>query len=242
MNRIFPRSRPAAADAGNAGASILALLSAAILALPGCNIVGFFAGAAMPTKVPARYQLDPARPALVLVDDPRQQLGGPAMTAAVAGRIGFELTERRAAGPIVEQRRLADLASVDPQTFARMPLDAVGRAVGAGLVIHVVIEATEVGPEPGIIQPAALVWVRVIDAEHRRRLFPPLDDSAAGGTRAQQDRGLSMTIKLRGFTTDDGDPAKRSALAQRLADKIGLEVARLFYEYEKDPPGQVARD
>ena len=73
-----------------------------------------------------------------------------------------------------------------------------------------------------------------LDAHSGARLFPKARDDTPSEARPP---GMVLTVQLRHQTIDSGRRDAASLLARRLAERIGLEVAQLFYDHaEPDPP------
>jgi hypothetical protein len=105
-----------------------------------------------------------------------------------------------------------------------MPIDAIGRAVGAEQIIYVQMLAFSGSPDGATPRPTAMCRVRVIDVAERTRLYPPPDSQEA-----------SRLIQV---NTREVDPAMLRSAASRLkvyqalAEETGEQVAKLFYRHE----------
>ncbi len=196
--------------------------------LGGCEIWGFMASGFDTKTVSPRYDLAD-RPTLVLVDDPGGRLQLAEAPAVIASRIGFDLQQAGVVSHVVSQQAAVDLAGQLGDQFARTPVDAVGRALGAAQVIYVYVDDAALIREPGVLRPRAQVRVKVIDAQASRRLFPSGDDSAAG-----LDRGYLVAAELPARTQLDERRVQLPATLRDLADRTGIEVARLFYKHRKE--------
>lgn len=203
------------------------LLTAAGLALTGCEIWGFLASGFDPKMVPARHELLD-QPTLILVDDPQQRLGGTTRPAVVANRLAYELTQQEVLTRIVSQQELADLAAELGDAFAATPVDAVGRALGAAQVIYIYVEDVSLRQGPAVLQPRADVRVKVIDAAASQRLFP------APQAGADLDRGYLVVTELPATTELDEARVQRPAILHKLADRAGIDVARLFHKHRRE--------
>ena len=105
-----------------------------------------------------------------------------------------------------------------------MPIDAIGRAVGAEQIIYVQMLAFS-GTSDGVTpRPTARCRVRIIDVAQRVRLYPP-----------PESQEVSRLIEV---NTREVDPAMLRSTASRLkvyqalADETGEAIAKLFYKHE----------
>lgn len=211
------------------------LLLACAAAAGGCEGVGLF-GQAFKPKEKALYPIAD-RPTLVLVDDPTNALSDPSLNALMAANVGYHLQRERRVTQLVPPESVYPMASELGKEFATMPVDEVGRRVGAEQVISVLIEGAQIHSQPGVIRPMIAVRVKLIDARSGRRLFP-----AAGGADVadplRSTRGHPVATQL--FYRYGTDPNRGEVMqaVRRLAAKAGRDVARLFHDYREREPGQ----
>ncbi len=211
------------------GYARLGLLLLVCLACAGCEGPGFVAYViAGPSKVKAKYLLAP-RPTLVIVDDPDNMLGDPNNPAVVGANVGFNLKENEVLLPelVVSQDHLSVLAAQMGDRYMATPIDQIGQRLKAEQVIHVRVRSTRMQSDNTYYQPTAEVEVKVIDALTGKRLFPA-DDSANPKPNAP---GEPMTIQLKRQTLDETRRHALPMLARSLAERVGLEVAGLFYDH-----------
>ena len=102
----------------------------------------------------------------------------------------------------------------------------MGRLIGAHQVVHVTIEKVSLQNEPGVYRPTGKVAVRVIDVEYGRIIFPGNQLEHVGAKP-----GYTVAGVLPYVTQIDGAPSARRRLSQALAQRLGRNVARLFYDY-----------
>lgn len=219
-----------------AASGLWVALVLALGSLGGCNIIGFFANVAATEQVPARYTL-PVRPTLVLVDDPTNALGDPGLSGLIASKVGQDLTARRLVSSVVDPRRTTELAAQMGPDWLRVPADQVGRQLGAAQVIHVHIVSASLAREPGVFVPSALVYVKVIDTSTGKRLFPSADSTewpepSTPPELAVGARGYPLRVLMSYRVAGERDPqAVILELRRSLAERIGRDVARLFYQH-----------
>lgn len=216
---------------------LLALLSAAVV-LCGCDsIIGFPAAAiGGPGKVPAAYTL-PDRPTLVLVDDPTARFSDPNLALVVAANVEHHLKFHEVlTAPLVPTSRLADLQAKAGDDYAAMPVDQIGRELGAQQVIYVLIDAVSLQDVPGVYKPSATAQVKVIDTATGRRLFPdpPAPNQPASSTPV---RGQPVAVELKYKGADVGSRGAVERMKRTVAEVLGRDVARLFYKWSPPEPG-----
>ncbi len=212
-------SRPAAA--------LLLLLM--LTSLTGCG-EGYLAQLIHgPDKVPAAYTLA-ARPTLIFVEDPAGRFRDPNLPAVVAVNIEHNLKQNKALeASIVPARDVADLQSQLGDQFAKLPIDELGRRLGAEQVIYVLIDDVTLQTMAGVFRPTALAQVKVIDATTGQRLFP---EAPAVIDPKTPTRGRSVTSQFRGGTSVGTDSQGMAvALRRQLAELLGRDIARLFYKW-----------
>lgn len=235
-------TRPGRTHRNRRGRKMCRLAAAILLALvpatmSGCEVFGFMAYVFKSTKVEALYKLTD-RPTLVLVDDPNDRFSNPTMTDLVAAEVGYNLQEESVTGlqNIVEPRGLHEMASRLGSDYARVPIDRVGRELGAQQVIHILIASVNLIEEPGLMRPTATVQVKVIDCGESKRLFPQPAAEDFGQTH------YTLTVKLRHRSSPiDGRDGLRM-VEPMLAKRIARDVARLFHRYTPRQPGQPRDD
>ena len=197
----------------------------AFAALGGCAVVGFFGNAIFPEKVKAVYRLADRSTAIV-VDDPWNLLDDPALLYEIGHGISVELVSRHVLAQIVPAEKLVQLASRLGDEFDRMPMDRVGKEIGAEQVLHVNIQSVMVGQ----IRMNLVCQVRVIDVKRSARLFPAIvqrqgkTSPIAAGT---------ITVELIHRPTSEMSPGTRLMANRELARRVSVEVARLFHDHER---------
>jgi hypothetical protein len=198
--------------------SVLALLS---LTLSGCNFLGVAAYKLAPDPViPAQY-VPPKEPTLILVEN----YHNPAALRLESETLARELMEDLKAAnvaPLVDPEEAAALRHKDVAAYRKMPLDAIGRAVGAKQVIYVDLMRFEVthALASELFGGIAEARVRIVD-DAGGVLWPT--DSAGGYPLNVK---VNPQRKLSGVSED----AVRQQLNTELAEKIG----KLFHSWKSD--------
>ena len=202
----------------------------------GCELVGFVAQAIVPPKIKASYDLAD-RPTLVLVDDPSGRLGDPTLPHEIANQIAFHLSKESIVSQanLIEPHHLYELKAKLGKDYSRTPVDRIGRELGAQQVIHVYVESVSYTQNPGMYHPIATIHVKVIDAVKSKRLFPPqktLDDE--NSSLSHHTVNISMPHRT---MSDDGHNAVRH-FGRPLVERLGRNVARLFFDHPPRQPGE----
>lgn len=205
-------------------APAIALAIALFAGVSGCNIVAPAAYIIQgPPTVPAQYKLDKTRVTVIFIDDrlnraPRRSL------RAVAADVAEQTLMQRGVLPedkVITTRAAMRLAAQE-EFNAPMTIAEMGRAVGADVVIYATIDVWTLSPDGVTLSPGARVRVKVIDAENDVRLWP--SDIA----------GHPLTAALPQQTSPLASGADRDQAHLALANALGLKIARLFFEHERD--------
>jgi hypothetical protein len=215
------------------GTWIAVLLVVTTLSMAGCAGPGFLAHVIKgPDQVDAIYPL-PAGKTLVIVDDPDRAIGDPNLPAVIATNVGFHLDQSESLIDVVEvipQDRLSGLAARMGNDYFATPIDRIGAQLGADQVVHVQIRSVSMRVAASYYRPTAVIEVKVVSARDGARLFPKAKIDTHSNTRPP---GMLMTVQLRHQTADEGRRDTGTLLSRRLAERIGLEVAQLFYDHQK---------
>lgn len=218
---------------------LIALLLFAAPLLTGCEGIAYVAQGVVPPMKDALYEL-PQRPTLVLVDDPlgpEGGLGDPQLAFDVAVSASTDLVGNDAVDVVIDQKMVADLAVELGVDYYKLGVVNVGRRVGAAQVIHVQIKAVNYVMEPLLFRPTALVHVRVLDCDpkaERTVMFPPPPPDGTGI--------YPLTVEMRYRVSEDGTGRDAALLRKALADRIGIDVAKMFYKHVLSQPGDMRHD
>jgi hypothetical protein len=221
---------------GLGSASVVLLV--AVLFLSGCPGPGFLAYVIHgPPEVKAQYMLA-ERATLVIVDDPYNALGDPNYPAIVGANVGYHLKENGALEPtqVVSQDRLSSLAAQLGDRYPTTPIDVIGARLKADQVIYIRVRSVKMQIAGAYYHPVAVVEVKVIDALDGVRLYPKAGEYTDPQTTPP---GQTLSIELQRQTIDPNRRHAGSMLARSLAERIGLEVAQMFYDHvpPEDSPG-----
>lgn len=191
----------------------------------GCNILGpAFYIVHGPAKTPARYTLDNSRVTVVFVDDRLNRAPRRSLRIVAAQQAEQTMMDNSVISPkkLITTRAIMRLASqeqfTEPMTIAQL-----GRAIGADVVIYATVDVWSLSPDGVTFQPGARVRVKVIDAENDVKLWP-ISGPGHPVTAA-------LPLQTEGMPTG----AERDQANLALATELGVKIARLFYDHEKDP-------
>jgi len=201
------------------------LASAWLLSLSGCNILGpVFYVVHGPPKVKAQYNLDSEKKTVFFIDDRANRLPRRSLKDVI-GQQAEETLIARGAVPQDNMiaSRSATIAARGEMNSELMSISAIGRAVGAERVIYVNVEGFSVTRDGTTIEPIAGVVMKVIDVEADRRVWP--GDS----------QGFPVRVQLPATgSTIGADRASIRRVETGLAEMLGMQIARTFFEYERD--------
>lgn len=222
--------------------SLLSITSLLIV-VTGCEAIGYIGHVFFPQMIKARHHLTDVA-TLVMVDDPSNLLGDRTMSVHIANHVGFHLTENRVLTQphLVPPDHLYALADQLADQYARTPIDRIGKALNAAQVLHVYVVSAGLESEPGLIRPTAVLQVKVIDVLQGKRLYPPglsVSDPEAQETHYDDGR---VTIKMRHQSTGDNSPYTLHPVREKLAERAGRDVARLFFDHLPRQPGETFDD
>ncbi len=194
--------------------------------LGGCNVVAPVAMVVQgPPKVPATYELDPARPTVIFVDDRHNKLPKRSLRSDIA-----TVTERTlldsgliAPGNMIDHRAAMRVAARETPDEPLSVVE-VGRRIGAEVVIYISFDAFVITRDRVSVHPLCTANVMIFDAVTNAKLFPMGEGSHALRTSLPPKTSPLQSMSL----------AERSAVERELAAGVGLRLARMFFEYELD--------
>ncbi len=206
-------------------ASTLGLVAAAGAALSSCNIVGpaaYLIGGQ--PKVDAQFALSD-RPTVVFVDDPENILPARRLRRLIGDRVAQELMVKKLVSITISS---ADaMAVAGRERFGeQMPIDAIGRAVGAEQVLFINMVAFSLSPEGITPRPSGACQVKVIDVTNRERLFPTEDSGFASSS------GYPVQVAMRQVSLERyRTTSSRRRINEQLANEIADQITKVFYRH-----------
>ena len=207
----------------------LGMVVAFALVIAGCNIVTPLAYVVTPEPtVEAQFELA-NRPTVVFIDDRRNVVSPSSLRRVIADRATELLIKEGVLTPetAIRPRDALGVAMARDKSGDLLPIDEIGRAVGAEQIIYVEMYAftgTVDGVKP---QPGAAFQVKVLDIENRERLFPV----------PEPDGPESLPVKSYGRTMSPELYQSRSSRIQifeTLALRVGQDVAQVFYDHRPE--------
>ena len=205
------------------------LMAVAAMGLSSCNIIvpAAFIFSPEPMVEPVFVLQD--RPTVVFVDD-RQNLVTPTSLRRVIGnRVSQDLMVEEVVAKTIDTSDAEAVARVNDTDGAPMAIDEIGRAVGADVVIYMEMVEFRDRTDPYQPKPRASCRVRVIDAVNLTRLFP---DATA------EESSYLVQVELPAM--DPGQMRSRAArnqVGEMLANRLGQQAGRLFYEWNSSKIG-----
>ena len=189
--------------------------------LTGCTLIGAVAGKVAPEPmVPAAFAPAP-EPTVVLVENYHNPASLRLESEAVARHLTEELEVRQVV-PVVAQSEVTSFRQSQGAAYRKMPLDAIGMAVGARQVIYVDLERFDLTRAIGSEMYGGRAEARVRVVDDAGEVLWPID--SAGG------HPVAVKLEPRRVSSGLGDHAVRQQLHAALADK----VAKLFYAWRPD--------
>ncbi len=191
--------------------------------LSSCNIVAGVAYVVSPDPEQiALFEL-PQKKTVVFVDDRHNIMHPSRLKSVVADKITSELLGRELLVDMIAPRDAMRYADSQDRNGSILTIGAIGKAVGASVVIYVETTTFIMSVDGHNPAPLAGCSVRVVDVDTREQLFPAPDSiDAAHKVRAALSRvdphQLSSVSETRKLST-------------MLADKLGDAVAKLFYTH-----------
>jgi hypothetical protein len=203
-------------------------LATALAVMSNCNIITPIAVIAEgPPTIDAEYKL-PDRTTVVFVDDRRNILADFAIRRYIGDKVSEHLLGARVVTDAISTGDALSVAGKE-QAGALMPIEQIGKEVGAAQIIY--IELLKFSLEAPNGQPTAIaeLQVKVTDVENHARMFP-------GTSEADDPRYMIVSLPPdQAFQPMLGRSARREA-EYTLAEMVADQVAKLFYEHERGIP------
>src|SRR5262245_15515631 len=138
----------------------------------GCNIVtpAAFILSGPPT-VDALYTLQDV-PTVVYIDDRSNQVNPVSLRRVIGDTASEDLMVQKLVTTTISPQDAMNIAARNDRNNQIMPIEEIGKAVGAKQVIYVEMVQFADTPDGYTPRPTAACRVRVIDIENRKRVFP----------------------------------------------------------------------
>lgn len=213
----------------------LILLSLSLLAtaafLAGCNIIA--AGVVLihgPERIPREYELDPEKVAVVFVDDRENRLPRRVLRQVIGETTTKTLLEEDVVKSMIDSRS-AIAATAGERAGEPISIIEVGRraksadgSIAAQTLIYVSVESFTLSPDGQTYAPEAVVFVKVMDIETEKRLWPAEDKEG-------------YRLEVRPAKAPKNLPRTGSEKTQAetaFAQIVGRATAQLFYRTTVD--------
>ncbi len=202
-------------------ANAVLVMCAALLFLAGCNYLlpasYIIEG---PPKAPAAFQL-PSKRTVVIVDDKINRMSRVALRVGVGDSVGTNLLENDVVPETITTRDAVALIRRMDTAAKPVSIQRICESLGAEQVVYVEIDEFNLsgGREEG--GPEAVALIKVLDITNGSRLWP------TAGSQAVQSSLQDINPSL--ISTSAG----RREIEDKLAEKLGEDIAKLFYAHER---------
>lgn len=205
---------------------VAALFGLLGVAMSGCNVVAPVAMVVQgPPTVPAVFELNPERPTVIFVDDRHNRLPKRSLRTDMA-----TVTERTLLdGGLIDPGNMIDHRAAMRVAARETPdeplsIVEVGRRIGAEVVIYISFDTFVITRDRVTVFPLCTADVMIFDTVTNQKLLP-----AGEGSYAMRTSLPPKTTPLQSMSLSE-----RSEVERELAAGVGLRLARLFFEYERD--------
>jgi hypothetical protein len=217
-----------------ATAVLAALGAGCALLASGCNIITPVAYAIEgPGKIDAEFLL-PNKKTVVFVDDPNNIFPRTTLRSTLGDAVSFDLMGQEVLTSTVPTRDAIAISRSKSEGDAGrlISIEAIGRALDCAQVIHIQPTTFDIAGRSDMqgIRPTAIVRVKVIDIDQKRRAYP---------TAEVLPEGREVTATIREASSDLlRSRSGRNELEDALVQKIAIEVSRLFYKHDRIDLGE----
>jgi hypothetical protein len=197
----------------------------ALALLAGCNIIGAaYVIAHGPEKVPAVYTLPREKSAVIAVDDRASILPQRSLREVIGSTAEKEILSRGLVKDMIASHN-ATAVMARERYGSPLTVDEIGQAVGADVVIYVVIDKFLLSEDGQTFMPVAQGRMKVIDSKSGTRLTPmengPIDFHPFSVNLPTQSSNVPK------------NPTEQLEALQDLASLTGVAISQLFYDAEK---------
>ncbi len=202
-------------------ATAISVICPAVLLVAGCNYLlpasYIIEG---PPKSPAAFEL-PSKRTVVIVDDKINRMPRVALRVGIGDSVGTHLLENDVVPETITTRDAVALIRRMDTASKPVSIQRICESLGAEQVVYVEIDEFNLsgGREEG--GPEAVALVKVLDIANGSRLWP------TAGSEAVQSFLQDINPSL--ITTSAG----RREVEDKLAEKLGEDIAKLFYAHER---------
>ncbi len=171
-------------------------------------------------KAPAAYEL-PAKRTAMIVDDRSNRMSRVALRVEIGETVATELLENDVIPEAISTRDSVAYARRSDSAKQPVSIQRIGEALGADQVVFIEVDQFVLsgGSEQG--GPEAMALIKVIDITSGTRLWPHAGSEAVQSFIRDIDPSL--------LTTSAG----RREIEDKLAQQLGSDIAKMFYEHER---------
>ena len=199
----------------------IVVMCATVLLVAGCNYLlpasYIIEG---PPKAPAAFEL-PSKRTVVIVDDKINRMPRVALRVGIGDSVGTHLLENNVVPETITTRDAVALIRRMDTASKPISIQRICESLGAEQVVYVEIDDFNLsgGREEG--GPEAVALVKVLDITNGSRLWPTAGSEAVQSSLQDINPSLIATS------------AGRREVEDKLAEKLGEDIAKLFYAHER---------
>lgn len=202
-------------------ATAIVVMCAAVLLAAGCNYLlpasYIIEG---PPKAPAAFEL-PSKRTVVIVDDKINRMPRVALRVGIGDSVGTHLLENNVVPETITTRDAVALIRRMDTASKPVSIQRICESLGAEQVVYVEIDEFNLSGGRDEGGPEAVALIKVLDITNGSRLWP------TAGSEAVQSSLQDINPSL--ITTSAG----RREVEDKLAEKLGEDIAKLFYAHER---------
>ena len=202
-------------------ATAIVVMCAAVLLAAGCNYLlpasYIIEG---PPKAPAAFEL-PSKRTVVIVDDKINRMPRVALRVGIGDSVGTHLLENNVVPETITTRDAVALIRRMDTASKPVSIQRICESLGAEQVVYVEIDEFNLSGGRDEGGPEAVALIKVLDITNGSRLWP------TAGSEAVQSSLQDINPSL--ISTSAG----RREVEDKLAEKLGEDIAKLFYAHER---------
>lgn len=213
----------------------MAVLTLMMLVQAGCKPTQYILNGFVDDRISAKFTLTQGT-VLVLVDDPNHLMGDPSLPSVIAGWANQGIEQNVSKTKVIPVAKLAELMQKTGEKFAQLPVNQVGRDLGADQVVYVLVESVGMEGQPGVYHPSVQARVNVIDVITGQRIYPAGAGQTSPTEASQRvaSRGEIVQAKLSYSASDQGSLGVSTVLMRALSQELGKNIGKLFYRHHPE--------
>jgi hypothetical protein len=199
----------------------IVVMCAAVLLVAGCNYLlpasYIIEG---PPKAPAAFEL-PSKRTVVIVDDKINRMPRVALRVGIGDSVGTHLLENNVVPETITTRDAVALIRRMDTASKPVSIQRICESLGAEQVVYVEIDEFNLSGGRDEGGPEAVALIKVLDITNGSRLWPTAGSEAVQSSLQDINPSLIATS------------AGRREVEDKLAEKLGEDIAKLFYAHER---------